>query len=261
MATEQEIGVDLQISGNKLLNKGEENIASSSIITPTILGADTNNYNPTSLQTSSIIRLSSSLAISLTGVTAPNTARNKVLFLYNVGAFNITLVNASASSTAGNRFNMGANLILAPNSGIILTYDQVSASWLCFGRNTSSQSGATVTGTATLSGQVIFNGDVTGTINANTNDYNPVGLANANRLLLNCTGAFSLTGIVAQSIGTTLIIINTSNANTLRIANNNVGSAGANRFLMNANVLLAPNQSCMVQYDLTNARWRVISHL
>lgn len=255
-----QIGVDSDFLGNSLLNKGVESMDNGVVFSPTTLSANVNDYSPIGLNLASFLKLSSTLAVSITGLNSPSVT-NKFLYLYNNGTFNITLVNKSVSSLAQNRFEIGEDIVMSPKSGVTLFYDVGTSRWICLGRTTNSVASTTITGGVTLSGQVIFNGDITDTINANTNNYNPVGLANANRLLLNCAGAFNLTGIQAQAVGATYIIINTNNVNSLTIVNNSAASLGANRFLIGANVVLTQNQSCMIQYDLTNARWRMISHL
>lgn len=135
----QQVGVDTDFQGNTLFNKGEESIALSAVITPTILGANVNDYNPTSIQIASILRLSSSGAIQITGIVAPdapvaNPTRWKFLYIVNISANNITLVDASASSLANNRFAMNGNTILNGNEGAIFFYDQTSLRWRCLGR-------------------------------------------------------------------------------------------------------------------------------
>ncbi len=128
------LGVDLDYDGNSLLNMGEESIASSSIISPPSFAVNQNDYNPTGLQVASVLRLTATAVVSITGITAPNTARWKKLIIFNVGASNITLTNASASSVIANRFAMNGNLLLNANEGAIFMYDQTSSRWRCLGR-------------------------------------------------------------------------------------------------------------------------------
>jgi hypothetical protein len=128
------IGVDLDFDGNSLLNMGEEAVASSSIITPPTFAVSQNNFAPTGIEVASVLRLVSSAVVSITGIQAPNTTRWKKLIIFNVGASNITLTDASASSIANNRFAMNGNLILNANEGAIFLYDQTSLRWRCLGR-------------------------------------------------------------------------------------------------------------------------------
>jgi len=134
MATEHEIGVNVQFSGNSLLNMGEESISPNSIISPPSFAVNQNNYAPTGIQGASVLRLTATAVVSVTGIEAPNTARWKKLIIFNVGGSNITLTDASASSVIANRFAMNGNLLLNPNEGAIFMYDQTSSRWRCLGR-------------------------------------------------------------------------------------------------------------------------------
>lgn len=130
----QDFIVDVDFNGNSLLNMGEESIAASSVISPPSFAVAQNDYNPTGLQTASVLRLTATAISNVTGITAPNTARWKKLIIFNVGTVNITLVDASASSSVANRFAMNGNLLLNPNEGCIFIYDQTSSRWRCYGR-------------------------------------------------------------------------------------------------------------------------------
>jgi hypothetical protein len=132
----QDFLVDADFNGNSLLNMGEESIAPSSIVSPPSFAVSQNNYNPTGIQIASVLRLTSSAVVNVTGIIAPDTARWKKLIIFNVGANNITLANASASSSAVNRFAMNGNLLLNANEGAIFLYDQTSSRWRCLGRAT-----------------------------------------------------------------------------------------------------------------------------
>lgn len=127
-------GVDVDCDGNSLLNIGEESISPSSILSPPSFAVNQNNYNPVNIQTANVIRLLSSAVVQITGIIAPDNTRWKKICLLNVGASNITLVNASALSLANNRFAMNGNLILNANEGAIFLYDQISLRWRCLGR-------------------------------------------------------------------------------------------------------------------------------
>jgi hypothetical protein len=134
MATEHEIGVNVQFSGNSLLNMGEESISPNSIISPPSFAVNQNDYAPTGIQVASVIRLTSSAVVNVTGIVAPDTARWKKLIIFNVGGSNIILADASASSLAANRFAVNGNLILNANEGVYFLYDQTSLRWRCIGK-------------------------------------------------------------------------------------------------------------------------------
>jgi len=249
----KEYGVDVDFDGNQLLNKGVETISPLAVLSPASISGTVNNYAPTGISSTSFLRLQPSAPTILTGIQAPTT--NQILFIQNITGSTITLSNQNALSSIANRFSLGVDITISAFGSAILFYDLNQIRWVCLGRNTASTSGISV------SGQVLFNAIITATINANTNDWNPTGLSTCNTIRVNCNGAFNLTGIVAQPEGTVIILTNTNTVNTMTIVNNSLSSAGANRFLMGANVVLVANQSCMIQYDALNQRWRMISHL
>lgn len=104
----------------------------SSILTPAAFAATQNDYNPVGLADANVLRLTSTGAQSVTGIVAP--ASTKTIIVYNIGAANITFVNASAGSTAANRFEMNGNTLLNPNEGAIFWYDITTQRWRCAGR-------------------------------------------------------------------------------------------------------------------------------
>ena len=104
----------------------------SSILSPAAFAATQNNYNPAGLADANVLRLTSTGAQSITGITAPS--ETKTIIIFNIGAANITLTDASAGSVAANRFQMNGNTILGPNEGIILWYDITTARWRAAGR-------------------------------------------------------------------------------------------------------------------------------
>ena len=117
---------DLAYEDTVSIDQVEGNLAFTSIIEPAALNGDTNNWAPTGIATASTVRVSSSVAINLTGITAP-AVDGTILFLENKGAFPITLVNNSTGSSTANRFIFLRSFVLRPQSGIILKYDGSSA--------------------------------------------------------------------------------------------------------------------------------------
>jgi hypothetical protein len=92
-------------------------------ISPPALTASVNDYNPTGLSTASTIRFSGNAIWSITGLQGG--ADGRLLTLYNVGGFATIFPNESSSSTAGNRFAFGSDIIVGPNQGLIIQYDAV----------------------------------------------------------------------------------------------------------------------------------------
>lgn len=101
------------------------------VITPTTLAASQNDYTPTGISTAAVVRLSASVAVDITGLVSSTSGR--IIALCNVGSFNITLKDESVSSTAANRFAFTGDVVLTPDSGIVLQYDNTSTRWRTFG--------------------------------------------------------------------------------------------------------------------------------
>jgi hypothetical protein len=121
----------------------------------------------------------------------------------------------------------------------------------------------TFSGTSTWSGPVIYSGVISPTALASgaTNNWSPTGLSTCNviRATANASGS-TLNGLVAQAGGTQILLINLPGG-TLTIANEAVGSTAANRFTVGAaSLALAPGQCCVLWYDGTSQRWRVVAH-
>lgn len=96
-------------------------------ITPTALAANTNDWAPANLATAAVIRMSASAAYNLTGLTGG--ADGRIITLINIGINTITLMDASTSSTAANRFALNADLPLAAGHAIVIQYDSSSTVW------------------------------------------------------------------------------------------------------------------------------------
>ena len=106
-------------------------LRTSAVLSPAQIGANQDDYAPTSLGWSTVLRLSTDASRDITGITGG--ASGRILFLFNVGGFNVVLKN-DVTSTAANRFLFPADITLAPNEGIGLMYDATSSRWRCFGR-------------------------------------------------------------------------------------------------------------------------------
>ena len=90
------------------------------VITPTILGANTDDWAPTGFSTANVVRISASGAINLTGIAGGVSGR--IIILTNVGSFTITLKH-DTTSTAANRFQLNADTAVAGGQAVILIYD------------------------------------------------------------------------------------------------------------------------------------------
>lgn len=134
-------------------------------------------------------------------------------------------------------------------------------------QNTIGTSGATVpllngnntySGSSSWSAAMRATGVITPTaLTGTVNDYNPAGLGTAN--VIRQDGGASdrtVTGLAAQPDGTLINFINIGSTNNITLANQNAGSLSANRFLIGSDVVLAPNKSLVLRYDVTTGAWR-----
>ena len=100
-------------------------------LTPAAITADTDDYEPTGLDTASHMRLSTDASRNLTGIAAPGYDGRR-LTLLNVGANDIVLKDRTTSAS-GNQFALGADLALSQYQGVELIYDQTLGYWLRIG--------------------------------------------------------------------------------------------------------------------------------
>ena len=116
--------------------------ALSGDISPSQITADQNDYNPTGLSSASTLRLTSDASRNVTGLQGG--ADGRVLVLHNVGSNNIVLKDDSASSTAGNRFALSADITLGVDQAAVLQYDSTSSRWRCIALPAASSSSGLV---------------------------------------------------------------------------------------------------------------------
>ncbi len=105
----------------------QNTISAAGTLTPAQITANQNDYTPTGIATATTLRLSTDAARNVTGLAAGSSGR--LLLLENIGSFNVTLVNASSSSTAANRFAFATDATLAPGESLWLIYDATTARW------------------------------------------------------------------------------------------------------------------------------------
>ena len=103
----------------------------SGILSPAQITADQNDYNPTNLSTAAVLRLNTDASRNLTGLAGG--ADGRVILIHNIGSFALVLKDESASSTAGNRFALNADVSLGADSSTMLQYDSTSSRWRAIG--------------------------------------------------------------------------------------------------------------------------------
>lgn len=97
-------------------------------IAPSQITSDQNNYAPTNFSTATILRLSTDASRTITGLAGG--ADGRYIVISNVGSNALVLAAESGSSTAANRFALGASLTLAASGGTVaLYYDGTASRW------------------------------------------------------------------------------------------------------------------------------------
>ncbi|UZE47905.1 hypothetical protein ONR75_24015 [Rhodopseudomonas sp. P2A-2r] len=217
-------------------------------VSPAQITANQNDYSPTDLKIAETLLLNSDAARTITGLALGAFGRS--ITLINRGGFDITLANASASSTAANRFLFESDVVLRPNGSIELQYSTTDSRWM-------RKSGGTKL--ATIPQELLLTGVIApAQIAANTNDYAPTNLTVATALRLSTDASRNLTGLVDPREGSIKTIINVG-TNPLVLKNADAGSSAANRFDFGADVTLAAKQSATIRYDATDSRWKLLS--
>jgi hypothetical protein len=102
-------------------------VAVTGDISPPAITSNQNNYAPASLDSATVLRLSSDASRNITGLTGG--ADGRVLKLMNVGSNPLVLKNQDAASSAANRFAIGSDITLAADQAVGLIYDSTSQRW------------------------------------------------------------------------------------------------------------------------------------
>lgn len=125
---------EITLGTNLSMAAGVLNAASGSpsytVISPTSIGANQNNYSPTSWSTADIVRLVGSGNFDITGFDAAATTVRKLL--WNVDTVDtFTIKHENASSTAANRVvcPYDLDMKLSPDGAIVIHYDATTARW------------------------------------------------------------------------------------------------------------------------------------
>lgn len=113
----------------------------TSIISPTSLAADQNNYSPTGFSTAFHVRQDSSVSVQITGWAGGGAGR--VFDYTNISAFRQYFMDEHASSTAANRFSIpgGYYLVIEPKTSKLFWYDSISSRWRPVGDHYNTPTG------------------------------------------------------------------------------------------------------------------------
>jgi hypothetical protein len=119
--------------GTAVVKQASEDFALTGVITTASLGANQNDFNPTGFATASVVRLTSSIPIDITGFLAPSPAVAAIKVLHNVGANIIALKDENAGSGAANRLALTADVSMSADAVSIIQYDVTTQRWRCVG--------------------------------------------------------------------------------------------------------------------------------
>jgi hypothetical protein len=133
-------GTHADVTTTSLLNTGQTDfggpwfVPNANVITPAQIAANTNNYQPTDIDTALVLRVSTDASRNLTGIYNGATDRNRWLLIINVGNFDVVLKH-NVTSTSAYRFACpgGADLTLNSADSAWVFYDASSTSWRVVG--------------------------------------------------------------------------------------------------------------------------------
>lgn len=130
----------------------------------------------------------------------------------------------------------------APDDQDVLTWDAGAGEWI-----------------AAPGGAPAFTVISPAQLTANTNDWNPTGLATADVIRVSTDDSRDLTGIVAPAAAKVLYLLNVGTQEIVLI--HDATSTAANRIICpeTSDVTLAEGESAVLVYDTTSARWRVVA--
>lgn len=94
-------------------------------------------------------------------------------------------------------------------------------------------------------------------ITANQNDYNPTGASSANALRLSTDASRDITGFAFPAAYKTILVHNVGSFNIV-LKDESASSTAANRFALNGDATISPDQSVLLWYDTTSSRWRLV---
>jgi len=92
-------------------------------------------------------------------------------------------------------------------------------------------------------------------LDADQNNYNPTGFANAGIVALTSDATRTLTGLAAQPAGSERTLVNVGATNAIILSDGNTGSTAANRFQIGGTLRLAPRDAVRLIYQ--GSRWRL----
>ncbi len=121
-------------SGQVLMSDGANanwQTITPSVITPSQITSEQDNYNPTGFDNANIVRISSNGFWGITSMEAQTDGEEKVI--HNVGDYNIYFPAEHTDGTAANRIHYSEDIILMKKSSIRFYYDGTLDRWVPIG--------------------------------------------------------------------------------------------------------------------------------
>jgi len=104
---------------------------SPTVITPSTITSDQDNYSPTDWATATIVRISGdSMIRAITGFASAGIADGHEKKLVNVGAFPVYIPGQHPDSQDSNRVNVGYDYMIYPKATCVLVYDNTANRWI-----------------------------------------------------------------------------------------------------------------------------------
>lgn len=229
-----------------------------------ILSVDTTSsgtvtLNINALGTKSVSKVDSTgTVINLTG--SDLVKGRQYLFTYNGTQWIWVSANSADQiqivGTAGNFVKIGSTNNLEDSGASSSTF-AVAAKGVTNG-DTHDHVGGDGNPITNLTESVQFSGDISPSqITSNQNNYSPTGLSTASTIRLDSDAARDITGLAGGSDGR-IIVVHNIGGFTITIKNSSSSSTSTNRFLLTADLAIAPNTSVIFQYDSTTTNWRLL---
>jgi len=128
----QDSGLTINDSGDLDLEEGTILAQRRTVISPTAIAAQADDYDPTGFGTAEVVRITLTGSQSITGFAAPVAGENEHRVITNIDTTdNLTLVDESASSTAANRISgpEGEDVVIGPGESAEILYDATTSRW------------------------------------------------------------------------------------------------------------------------------------
>lgn len=199
---------------------------------------------------------------------APTTPAAVAYSIRRTGANQYTTPIIFIDTKAGLTMNAGTGTyVQLSNTAIFNTTGTFSGTAIGFDHNPTmtSSTGLVNIASRNTSGFVQWNSLLTPSqITSNQDDYNPTGWNNggaphgASILRLTSDASRNITSLTGGINGRLTLIVNAGAQNIVLKDDDGSTGTAANRFQLNADITLLPEESAMLWYDGTSSRWRVI---